>query len=56
MSLLGFDQHVAENGHGGTGCQNVEDLLETVAKVILVDLELNGREFGVFSDLLAMLI
>tara|TARA_R110002111_G_scaffold140005_1_gene205791 strand:- start:308 stop:478 length:171 start_codon:yes stop_codon:yes gene_type:complete len=56
MTFLSFDQHIAENGHGGASRYNVENLLEAVAKMILVDLELHGGEFGVFLDLLAMLI
>jgi hypothetical protein len=56
VSLLGFDQHVAEDGHGGTSRDNIENLLETVAEMILVDLKLHGREFVGLLDLLAMLI
>jgi hypothetical protein len=49
MSLLCFDQHIAEDGHCGSRTDNIENLLEAVAKMILVDLELHGLNFWDFG-------
>jgi hypothetical protein len=56
VTLRGVNQHIAENWHRGTRTDNIEDLLQAVAKMILVDLELHGLNFSGILELLAMLI
>ena len=44
MISLGLDQHVAENGHRGFRADDVENLGESVTKVVAVDVEFHGVE------------
>jgi hypothetical protein len=44
--LLRLDEHIAENGHRGLGAHDVENLGESVAEVIAVDLEFHWMAGG----------
>ena len=49
--LVRLDQHVAEDGHGGFGPHDIEDLGQAVAEVVAIDLKFHrsGAVFGAFN-------
>jgi hypothetical protein len=48
MVLLGLDQDIAQDWHGGFGADHVEDLSKAIREMIAVDFEFHGR--GVRAD------
>ena len=52
--VLGLEEDVAQDGHGGAGAHDIEHLLEAGGKMLAVDLELHGAQIRQPSRLLAM--